>query len=300
MDRVYVMQLVRSFQVGELTRRDFMRRATAALGSTAAAATLLSACKPITAEVPRAVIEAPAAAHDAPLASAQGLETGSITYPDSADAESLQGYLARPASGGAAPAVIVLQEWWGLNAHIKDVTNRFAQAGYVALAPDLYHGAVTTEPDEARKLVMELDMHEAIREIQQAVTYLLEQDFVSTSKVGIVGFCMGGRLSLMASITESRLGATVAFYGTPLPPDQAAQVQSPVLGLYGEADSGISVESVRGMESAFAEAGIEHEIVVYPGAAHAFFNDTRQSAYSSEAAADAWQRTLDWFEKHLA
>ena len=102
-----------------------------------------------------------------------------IEYPDENEDETLMGYLARPEGDEAAPAIIVIQEWWGLNDHIMDVTNRFAQQGYVALAPDLYKGEVATEPDEARKLVMEVDMPEAVREIQSAITYLLDQEYVS-------------------------------------------------------------------------------------------------------------------------
>lgn len=303
MDRVYVMQLVRSFQVGEIDRRTFLARATAALGSAAAATTLLSACQPVglTGTVPPPVLDATATPGPTPEETAAAIEAGLITemaqYPD-VDGETLTGYLARPADSEPRPAVVVIQEWWGLNEHIRDVTRRFAQAGYVALAPDLYKGVVATEPDEARKLVMELDMDEAVREIEQAIDFLLQQDFVRGDKAGIVGFCMGGRLVLMTALTSDRLGAAVAFYGSPLTPEQVPQVKAPILGLYGSQDGGIPVANVRAMEQALEEAGIEHEIVIYEGAGHAFFNDTRAS-YHPEAAADAWQRTLAWFAAHL-
>jgi carboxymethylenebutenolidase len=209
------------------------------------------------------------------------------------------GYLALPEGEGPAPAVIVLQEWWGLDGHIKDVTDRFAAEGFVALAPDLYHGVSTTEPDEARKLVMALDMDEAVSEIQQAVDYLLAQDAVAGDSVGIVGFCMGGRLVLATSLVEDNLGAAVAFYGSPLAPEQAPEVKAPILGLYGSADQGIPVDAVQAMGDALQAAGVEHEIHVYDGAQHAFFNDTRNS-YNAEAAADAWARTLEWFRTRLS
>ena len=299
MDRVYVMQLVRSYQVGEISRRTFLARATAALGSVAAANLLLAACQPIQPVTPPPVVAEPEAT-GTPMPEAEpveGLITGTVEYPD-ADGETLMGYLARPESGEPAPAVIVIQEWWGVDAHIRDVTNRIAQEGFVALAPDLYHGVVTTEPDEARKLVMELDMEEAVREIQQAISFLLDQDYVAGEQAGIVGFCMGGRLSLMTALAEDRLGAAVAFYGSPVTPEEAANFKAPILGLYGAADSGISVESVEAMEEGLNAAGIENEIVVYEGAEHAFFNDQRPS-YNADAAADAWPRMLDWFRSHL-
>lgn len=297
MDRIYVMQLVRSFQVGEITRRTFLARAGVALGSLSAANMLLAACQPIQPIEPRPVVDEVAAPLDT-MPTVAGLVTSGVEYPD-ADGETLMGYLARPDDDGAYPAVIVLQEWWGLNEHIMDVTNRFAQAGYIALAPDLYKGVVATEPDEARKLVMELDMDAAVSEISQAVTYLLEQDFVDGDAVGIVGFCMGGRLVLMSSLVEDRLGAAIAFYGSPLTPDVAPGIKAPLLGLYGNQDGGIPVESVEAMQAALVEAGIEHEIYIYENAQHAFFNDDRPASYNADAAADAWEKSLDWLARHL-
>ena len=131
-----------------------------------------------------------------------------VTYP-SRDGEELTGYRAWPsaAADSPLPGLIVLQEWWGLNEHIKDVTRRFAAAGYVALAPDLYHGAVATEPDEARKLVMALDMPEAVAEIGQAIEFLLAQASVRGEKAGVVGFCMGGRLVLASALALDTVGA---------------------------------------------------------------------------------------------
>jgi carboxymethylenebutenolidase len=300
MDRVYVMQLVRSFQVGELSRRDFLKRATAALGSVAAANMLLAACNTFPNESAPPVVEENAQEADSAAESggADSLVAEMVEYTD-ADGEALMGYLARPDGEAARPAVVVIQEWWGLNEHIKDVTRRFAGEGYVALAPDLYHGQVTTEPDEARKLVMELDMAEAVKEIQRALDYLQEQPYVQGPQVGIVGFCMGGGLVLQTALAEDDLGAGVVFYGRPLEPEQAAQVKAPILGLFGSEDGGIPVDAAQAMHAAFDEAGIENEIRVYEGAQHAFFNDTRDSSYDPEAAADAWPRTLAWFQTHL-
>jgi carboxymethylenebutenolidase len=220
-----------------------------------------------------------------------------VEYPD-VDGETLMGYLARPADDAPRAAVIVIQEWWGLNEHIKDVTRRLAREGFVALAPDLYHGAVVSEPNEARKLVMELDMEEAVREIRQAVDFLQTQDYVVAPQVGITGFCMGGGLTLQTALVEEDLGAAVPWYGSPLSPEDAARVKAPIQGHYGSEDGGIPVSAVRQMEEGLDAAGIENEIHVYDGAQHAFFNDTR-SSYNPEAADLAWARTLAWFRRHL-
>jgi carboxymethylenebutenolidase len=258
---------------------------------------MLAGCPPVPPGPPRPVVEEPTATPPEETA-VEGLTTGIIEYPD-ADGEVLMGYLARPADGAPTPAIIVIQEWWGLNDHIKDVTNRIAQEGFVALAPDLYKGQVATEPDEARKLVMELDMAEAVKEIQQATTYLLEQEFVAGEQSGIVGFCMGGRLVLMTALADERLGAAVAFYGSPLSPEEAPGLKAPLLGLYGDQDSGIPVEGVMAMDAALDAAGLPNEIHIYENAQHAFFNDTRASSYNAAAAADAWEKTLGWFRQYL-
>ncbi len=297
MDRIYVMQLVRSFQVGELSRRTFLQRAAAATGSLAAANLLLAACQPVQPVTPRPVVAEPT---DEPMAepAMSGVSTGPVEYPDT-DGETLMGYLARPEGDDALPAVVVIQEWWGVDGHIKDVAGRFAAAGYVTLAPDLYHGVVATEPDEARKLVMELDMAAAVKEIQQAITYLLDRPDVAGDKVGIVGFCMGGGLVLQTGLADDRLAAAVAFYGSPLSPEQAAGFQAPLLGLYGALDNGNPVASVEAMGDALTAAGIPNEIHIYEGAQHAFFNDTRASSYNADAATDAWAKTLAWFGEYL-
>jgi carboxymethylenebutenolidase len=299
MDRIYVMQLVYSFQTGQLSQRDFITQAAAALGSMTTANTLLAACGPTPQGRPPVVITASAIAEPPPAQSSTGsqLIAESAAYPG-VEGETLTGYLARPAGEGRRPGVIVIQEWWGLNEHIRDVARRFAQAGFVALAPDLYHGVVVSEPDEARKLVMELDMDEAVREIRQAVAFLGAQDYVAGPQVGIVGFCMGGRLVLQTARAEDHLGAAVVFYGSPLTPQEASEVKAPVLGLYGALDH-IPVVDVRAMHEAFDRAGVDNELHVYEGAGHAFFNDTR-SSYRPEAAADAWPRTLSWFREHLS
>lgn len=208
------------------------------------------------------------------------------------------GYLARP--DGPGPGVVVIQEWWGLGDHIKRVTERFAEAGFVALAPDLYRGQVATEPDEARKLAMELQYPQAQQDMQGAVDYLLAQPFVQPKKVGMIGFCMGGRLTGQMALHGRDISAFVPFYGlTALSEADAAKISAPLLAIYGETDAGFPPDLIRANEQALAASSAPHEVVVYAGAPHAFFNDTRPHIYQREAAEAAWQRTLAWFRQYL-
>jgi carboxymethylenebutenolidase len=209
------------------------------------------------------------------------------------------GYLVRPQ--GDAPGVVVIQEWWGLNDHIKDVADRFAAAGFAALAPDLYRGQVAKEPDEARKLAMALEFPKALVDIQGAVDYLLAQPFVQPKKVGVVGFCMGGRLSGYAAINGRNLDAVVAFYGvTELSDEDAAKISAPLLMIYGENDQSYPPELIAKNVNTLKQAGKVYDSRTYLGAPHAFFNDTRPHIYQKLAAEDAWQETLKWFRQYLA
>jgi len=195
--------------------------------------------------------------------------------------------------------VVVIQEWWGLVPHIKEVAERFAAAGYVALAPDLYHGQATSEPDEARKLAMALDIPRALDEIRAAARYLQGLTGV-TGKTGVIGWCMGGAVSwgIAANPGSVNIGATVVFYGRPPAVEEAGRIRVPVLGIFGELDGGIPVEAVRTFDQALDAHQKTHEIYIYEGAEHAFFNNTR-AAFHPEAAQDAWEKTLAWFDRFL-
>jgi carboxymethylenebutenolidase len=221
-----------------------------------------------------------------------------ITFP--ANGGSGQGYLALPEGRGPHRAVVVIQEWWGLNEHIKDIARRFADAGYLALAPDLYHGAVADEPDDARRLVMDLQIPEAAKEMTGAAAYLAGRGDVAPKNVGTIGFCVGGSLALLLAATSPQIGAVASFYGgRPMSADELRSITAPVLAIFGGADEGIPPERHAALDSALGEIGVTHEIHVYPGAPHAFFNDARPHAYHPEAAKDAWARTLTWFDTYL-
>ncbi len=227
------------------------------------------------------------------------ITTHMIEFP--INAHSAPGYLAQPDDDQLHPGVVVIQEWWGLVPHIKDVAERFAREGFVALAPDLYHGQAAAEPDEARKLAMALDAQRAVQEIAAAARYLKKMDAVEPKKIGTVGWCMGGGLSLSTAAYHGDLiGAAIAFYGRPLTAGDTAKLKVPVLGLYAEHDHGIPVEAMQAFEDEMEKHGVPHEVQLYPDTQHAFFNDTRPQIYNAAAAHDAWQKSLAWFRKYLA
>jgi len=210
-----------------------------------------------------------------------------------------EGYLSVPESG-AGPGVVVIQEWWGLVPHIRDVADRLAAEGFVALAPDLYHGESTRSPDEAGKLMMALDIERAERDLRGAVEFLLAHPAVNSESVGTVGFCMGGVLSLYAAAKNERVGACVVFYGIhPKVNPPLERLRAPVLGFYAEKDQFVPPAAARALEERLKSLGKRAEFHIYPGADHAFFNDTRPEVYDAGAARDAWQRTLDFFRQHL-
>ena len=211
-----------------------------------------------------------------------------------------EGYLALPESG-RGPGVVVLQEWWGLVPHIKDVAERFAAAGFVALAPDLYHGEVARSPDEAGKLMMALNIAQTEKDLRGAVDYLLGHEATEGDRAGIVGFCMGGALSLYGASKNERVGACVVFYGIhPKAQPDIEALHAPVLGLFAERDKSVPPAAVEELEKRFAAAGKSIETHIYPGTDHAFFNDTRPEVYDAEAAADAWRRTVEFFRTNLS
>ncbi len=207
------------------------------------------------------------------------------------------GYLATPSSG-TGPGILVIQEWWGLVDHIKRVCDRFAAEGLAALAPDMYHGKTASEPDEAGKLFMVLNIAQAEKDLRGAATFLAEHS--STPKIGVVGFCMGGQLALFAATLNANVGACVDFYGVhPNVKPDYSKLSGPVLGLFAEKDGFVTPQTARDLDAAIKKAGKQSEIHIYPGVDHAFFNDDNKAAYNKPAAEDAWKRTLAFFKANL-
>ena len=211
---------------------------------------------------------------------------------------SCSGYL----SDGGGPGVIVISEWWGLVPHIVDVTDRFGDAGFTAVAPDLYHGAKTTEPDEASKQMMEIDMATAAEEMSGAVDLLVER--TDNPRVGVVGYCVGGGLALMLACQRADAIAAVApYYGLiPWPGAQPewSALAAKVVGEYAENDEYYTPELARELQATLRALGKDATLHIHEGASHAFFNDSRPEVFSPEHALAAWERTLTLFREELA
>ncbi len=216
------------------------------------------------------------------------------------DGEPVRGHLALPPSG-RGPGVIVIQEWWGLVDHIRDVCGRFAREGFVALAPDLYRGDATSDPDEAGRLMMDLEIPRAARDVDGAAAALLGHDAVDGSRVGAVGFCMGGQLALYAATLNPRIGAVVDFYGVhPNVTLDPSGLEASVLGIFAEKDGFVPPETARKLEADLTRAGKRADFRVFDDVDHAFFNDTRPDVYDAKAAAEAWSLTLNFLRSELS
>ena len=207
------------------------------------------------------------------------------------------GYLA----GTSGPGVIVIQEWWGLVPHITDIADRFAAEGFVALAPDMYHGEMTNEPDMAGKLLMSMNLATAGKDLSGAVDLLQER--TGRTKVGVTGFCMGGGLALMAAcLRPDAIAAAAPFYGG-MRPDTVIEwdnLAAVVEGHYAATDRGTAApEAVKELEATLRGKGKNATFHVYPGTQHAFFNDTRPEMYDAAVAKTAWDRTLALFRANL-
>ena len=216
---------------------------------------------------------------------------------------SMKAFVAAPMTNEKKPAIIVIQEWWGLTDHIKDIAKRFAAEGYVAIAPDLYSRlghALTTDPTEAGKLMNALKQEDGLKDLQATVTYIKSAPEVDRTRIGVTGFCMGGSYALLLPCVNADIKAAVPFYGqVPNPDRPLQQLSAPVLYFYGEDDGWITKADVQRLAAAFKKHGKVGEIKTYPGAPHAFFRDNDPSVYRPEAAKDAWGRTKAFFKKYL-
>jgi carboxymethylenebutenolidase len=273
-----------------LSRREFIQRSAILTGSLTAAAAMtdsLGSSKAYAAQVEP---------NDPALASSD------IKF-NSTDGTSVSGYLTRPKGDGTYPAIVVIHENRGLNDHIRDVARRLAKAGYVALAPDLLSrqgGTRSFANDEAAiAAIGKLDEDGLTKDLTGAINYLKNEKFVRANKIGVVGFCWGGGNTLLIATRNKDLAAAVVYYGrNPKNLEDVKNINAAVLGNYGEKDTGITSQ-VPKLEEAMKQYGKSFEYKIYPGAPHAFNNDTNPERYNAEAAKEAWARTLDFFKKHL-
>jgi carboxymethylenebutenolidase len=214
------------------------------------------------------------------------------------DGVEVSAFVARPDDVEKAPAVIIVHEWWGLNPHIEDVAQRFAEEGFIALAADLYEGKKTKDAQEAAKLMGALKQEDGLARLQVVLKRLRAMPEVT--RVGVTGFCMGGTFALLLAC-NTKVDASAPFYGD-VPADTSVidKLSCPVLFIGAEKDQWITVEKMNRLDAALNQYGKEGEVRIYEGADHAFFNDTRPDVYSRPDAEDAWKRVIEFFNKHLA
>jgi carboxymethylenebutenolidase len=213
----------------------------------------------------------------------------------------VSGHLAKPAGEGPFPAVIVIQEWWGLDAQTKSIADRFSAEGYLAFAPDVYHGEIAQlgDGDTAMKLVQKYGPNAAAE--LETVFDALKAHPNCNGRVGSVGFCFGGRMSLALSVARP-LDAVCTFYGGGMQAifdELRDNLKAPVLGLFGDADVSIPAGTVEEFDKLLDDVGVEHQVIMYPDSGHAFFRDSDPTVYKPEASKDAWERVKAFFAKHL-
>ncbi len=210
------------------------------------------------------------------------------------------GYLALPEGKGKHPAIIVIQEWWGLNDWIRAQAHRFAEHGYVVLAPDLYRGKSTSDPNVANELMRGLPRDQALADLKAAFQYLADRKDVDALRIGVIGWCMGGGYALDLTLAEPRLAATVINYGHLVTdPAAIAKIRSPLLGNFGAEDRGIPAVDVRAFDAALKKEGKSSDIKIYEGAGHAFMNPNNKGGYVKAAAEDAQARIDSFLAKTL-
>jgi carboxymethylenebutenolidase len=223
-----------------------------------------------------------------------------VSYPG--EAGTIKAFTANSKeSGGAKPVVIVVQEWWGLNDHVKDVARRFAAEGYFAIAPDLYSrqgNKVTKDPDEAGNLMAGLATADGIDDLLSTLDWIKMQPAADAKHIGIVGFCMGGSYATLLPCVSKDIKAAAAFYGEVAPDDQLANINCPIFYVYGVHDDWIERKDVDRLARILKRLSKPGEVKIYPNSSHGFFNDTRD-VYNPVDAKDAWDRTLKLFDANL-
>lgn len=281
-----ITDLFEGYKRGGINRRDFLRKLTLYAGSTAAATALL----PL-------LMDNHALATTPPPVDEAGLVTEFISY--SVEGGEIKAYLARPEEQKKYPAVIVIHEIFGLNAHIQDVTRRFAKEGFLAIAPDALSqsGGTPADGNEAVTKIRELDAATTTKNFVAAVKYL-KTNPLSNGKVGCTGFCWGGGMTNQVAVNDPTLDAAVPYYGRQPAPEDVPKIKAPVMAHYAGDDARIN-EGIPAYEEALKKAGIEYTIFIYEGAKHGFNNDSAPERYNEAAAKLAWERTVGFFREKL-
>jgi carboxymethylenebutenolidase len=321
--RYLAEEFAEDYEEGRISRRDALKLIASVTGSLVAANSILAACAPSPEATERsgpAPTDLPATEplatdsptnESVPTDSAAPVSAYGTVMPDdpaliasevqipAADA-TLIGYLVRPASEGVAPVILVCHENRGLTPHIQDVTRRFAKAGYVGLAMDLLSrqgGSAAVGEGNVPGALGNISPDQFVEDFKSGWRYLQEQPFADPARVGMTGFCFGGGVTWRVATQMPELLAAVPFYGPHPPVEDVPNIRAAVLAMYGEQDSRIN-GGIPAVEEAMAANNKIYEKIVYPNADHAFHNDTG-SRYNPEAAKDAWERTLAWFDQYV-
>ncbi len=302
MRRFPAEEAVLEYQAGRVTRREFLRRAALITGGSLVGASLLGslACGAPAATATQVPAAPPTPGPGETVSPADPrLEAGPVQF--SVDGDTVSGYLSRPKDPGPHPAVLVIHENRGMLPHFPDVTRRLALEGYAALSIDLLsrQGGTASFADsgQARDALRENPPERNIKDLNAAVEYLRGLPQVRPDRVGVTGFCFGGSLTWLMSVRNPNIRAAAPFYGSAPPLEEVPNLNIPVLGIYGAEDDRIN-KGVPDLETALKEHGKDYKFITYPGAGHAFFNDTG-SRYNPQAAGEAWQELLDWFQTNL-
>lgn len=214
--------------------------------------------------------------------------------------ETVKGVLYTPDGHGPFPALVAIHEWWGLTDWVKGQASELAKQGYVTLAIDLYRGHVATTPEEAHELMRGVPEDRAARDLHAAVAFLKSQRNVDKTRIGSIGWCMGGGYSLDLALTDPTLKAAVINYGhLATDPQSIAKINAAILGIFGGQDRGIPVDDVKKFEHQLKQDGKRTEFIIYPDAGHAFENPNNTNGYRINDAADAWQHTVKFLEINL-
>lgn len=329
--RYLAEEFAEDYEEGRISRREALKLIVSVTGSVILANSILAACTPMVEEAPAAtltsqptraaVTQSPSAtpgtqstataqadtASPTPAPTAgvtvtpddPAIEAGPVEVP--AEGASLMAYQARPPAGGAKPVVLVCHENRGLTEHIMDVTRRLAKAGYAALAMDLLSrqgGTAAVGSDQVPGALGNIPPDQFVKDFLSGWRYLQKQSFAQASQVGMVGFCFGGGVTWRVATQMPELRAAVPFYGPHPPVEDVPKIQAAVLAIYGGLDQRIN-QGIPAIEEAMQKNNKIYEKMIYPGADHAFHNDTGPR-YKAEAATDAWSRTLGWFGRYLA